>query len=131
MRTRLSKRYADLIVIVHFLWTLFLLGGAIAMFIYPSYAITQIVVMTCTLLLAIPFHNTCPLTLLEEKLRRNYDPTYHNDGSYLATHLNTLFRKNIPVRRVNETITGLYVIVYALATVILILRGYGFLANGF
>jgi hypothetical protein len=123
---RAYKHYANLLVFVHFLWTLFLAVGAIVMIFIPWYAIIQILAMTGTLFLAIPFDNTCPLTLLEEKLRQKVDPRYRNDGSYIATYLNKTLKTKIKTRRVNETLAGLYIIAYALATVMLILRGYGF-----
>jgi hypothetical protein len=129
MTVRTYNNWANFVVSAHFLWTLFLLGGAAAMLVYPSYAIVQIIAMTGTLLIAVPFGNTCPLTLLEERWRKKSDPTYRNGGSYIAAYVNKFFNKNIPVRRVNETIAGLYVITYALAIALLILRGNGFLGG--
>jgi hypothetical protein len=128
MRAKTYRRYADLILAAHFVWTLFLLAGAIAMFFYPPYAWIQIGAMTFTLLLALPFKATCPLTLLEEKFRQKSDPEYRNDGSYIATYFNKIFKTHIPVIRVNTTIAGLYILTYALAISLLILRGYGFLS---
>ena len=121
------RKYANILVSIHFLWTLFLIGGAVAMFFYPLYAWMQIYVMSFTLLISLPFGTICPLTLLEEKLRRKIDPAYDNHGSYIATYFNKISGKNVSVRRINEISAGLYVIAYAAAISILILYGYGFL----
>lgn len=127
MRIQTYRRYADLIVAVHFIWTLFLIVGAIVMFFDPPYAWIQIGVMTFTLLLALPFGGICPLTLLEEKFRRKLYLDYRNEGSFIATYLNKILGTHFPTRNVNTIITGLYVLAYAFATSILILHGYGFL----
>ena len=129
MSAQTYKTYADLLVSAHFFWTLLLIGGVIAMFVYPSYATVQIAVMSFTLLIAIPFHNTCPLTLLEEILRKKYNPSYHNDGSYIATYFNKFFRTTIAAHRVNRILAGIYILAFAIAISILILRGYGFFQN--
>jgi len=131
MGTQTYQKYADTLVFLHVLWTLFLLCGAVTMFIYPLYAIIQIIAMTGTLLLAIPFGNTCPLTLLEEKWRKKIDPAYHNDGSYIAAYFNKIFKKKVSVEHVNRTVAGLYVLAYAFAATILILHFNGFFAGFF
>jgi hypothetical protein len=129
MKTRQYKTSADIIVTIHFFWTFFLLIGAVAMLFYPPYAWIQLYAMSFTLLIAIPFGNICPLTLLEERLRRKFDRNYHNDGSYIATYFNKIFRTNVSTTLVNETAAGCYVIAYGLAIALLILQGYGFLSR--
>jgi hypothetical protein len=129
MPTRLYKNTADVLVSIHFLWTLLLLGGIIATILFPAYAIVQIAAMSFTLLIAIPFGNTCPLTLLEEKLRRKVDPDYHPTGSFVARYLNRIFNINLDHRFVDEVLAALYILAFAIAISVMILRGYGFLGG--
>jgi hypothetical protein len=129
MSTQKYKTFADLLVSIHFLWSLLLLGGIIVTLIFPAYAIVQIIIMSFTLLIAIPFGNTCPLTLLEEKLRKKFDPTYNPSGSFVARYLNRIFGTNFDHRRVDETLAGMYILAFAIAISVMILRGYGFLGG--
>ncbi len=129
MSTKGYNTFADILVSIHFLWSLLLLGGIIVTLLFPAYAIVQIVVMSFTLLIAIPFGNTCPLTLLEEKLRRKADPSYHPSGSFVARYLNRIFHAHLNHRRVDEILAGMYILAFAIAISVMILRGYGFLGG--
>jgi Protein of Unknown function (DUF2784) len=129
MSAKEYKTFADILVSIHFLWSLFLLGGIIVTILFPAYAIVQIIVMSFTLLIALPFHNTCPLTLLEEKWRRKADPSYRASGSFVARYLNKVLKANLNHHAVDETLAGMYVLAYAIAISIMILRGYGFLGG--
>lgn len=91
------------------------------MFFYPWYAAIQIMAISFTLLIALPFSYTCPLTLFEEKLRRKIDPQYRNDGSYLAVYINKIFKTRITPARISTIVGGLYTITVAAAIAILII----------
>jgi hypothetical protein len=112
--------YANIITAIHVGWTFLIFGGAIFLLFNHTYAIPQIIVLSATLLVSIPFKNVCPLTLLEEKLRQKYDPAYTNRGSYMTTYLNKIFKTNFTVKRVNGTVAVLYVFVYAFAAWVLV-----------
>lgn len=129
MSTRTYKSAADFLASIHFLWSLILLGGIIATILFPAYAIVQIIIMSFTLLIALPFGNTCPLTLLEEKLRAKADPSYHPSGTFVARYLNRIFEAHLNHRSVDEILAGMYILAFAIAISIMILRGYGFLGG--
>ncbi|MDE2018901.1 MAG: DUF2784 family protein [Patescibacteria group bacterium] len=82
---------ANIIVLIHVFWTLLLFGGAVFMFFARWYAPFQIGLMSFTLLIAIPFGRTCPLTLFEEWLRKKINPDYTNNRSYMVTYINKIF----------------------------------------
>jgi hypothetical protein len=103
-----SKTYADAIVALHFVWTVFVLGGTIAVIFDHAYAWVNAVVLLITLAVNMPLKNNCPLTLLEEKLRRVHDPEYRNNGSFMATYLNKIFRTNITTNGANNVIAVFY-----------------------
>jgi hypothetical protein len=125
MAIRTYKFYANLVVGVHFGWTLLLIGGAIAMFFSPWFAIAEMMILAFTLLIALPFGRTCPLTLFEEKLRKKIDPSYRNDGSYITVYLNKFLKTRFTPSRVSRVIGGLYTITVALALAILIVANGG------
>jgi hypothetical protein len=122
MSTRQYRICADITITIHFLWAFFLWGGFVVMLVYPSYSIIQIIAMSVSLLIAIPFHGDCPLTLLEKKLRTKFDPTYDNQNSCIATYLNLIFNTRFPARRVNLIITILYFLAYFIAVLNIIFR---------
>lgn len=77
------NRYANGIVALHVAWTTVILAGAVTMFFWHPYAIAEIVVVSFTLLISLPF-GVCPLTLLEGKLRRKGgDPSYDSMFSFM------------------------------------------------
>ena len=110
---------ANLIVLIHFFWTLLLMGGAIFMFFARWYALVQIILMSFTLLIALPFGRTCPLTLFEEWLRKKIDPAYTNNRSYMVTYINKIFGTQLKKRRVDIFNGCFYVTAYIAATIIL------------
>jgi len=121
MARRVYYLSANLLALIHFCWTCLLIGGALGMLFYPAYAPIQIIIMSFTLLIAIPFGKTCPLTLFEEKLRQKIDRSYRNGGSFIATYINKLLKTDIEPRRVHTTTAGLYVLAYSIAISLLIL----------
>lgn len=116
------RRLADGVVVFHTIWTLLVFGGAVAMIVYPSYAFMEILVLSITLLASLPLRFTCPVTLLEAKLRRKIDPSYDNQGSFMATYLNKMAGTKIS-RRAMDTVIGIvYVLVYAYGVLMLIYK---------
>src|SRR6185437_10181178 len=98
------KLYADAIVGVHALWTLIVFGGILLMLFWHAYARWEIVVVTFTLLLSLPFGTICPLTKMEERFRRKFDPSFHNDGSFVAHYGNRLLGTRFSADEVNGAI---------------------------
>lgn len=95
------------------MWTLLIITGAVLMFCNARFVFLELYILNITLLSAILAGNVCPLTLWEEKLRRNYNPSYTNDGSYLATYLNKIFKTNLTVRQINNVVAVAYTLIYA------------------
>jgi hypothetical protein len=112
--------YADGITAIHFFWTFIVFAGAALMLVWHSYALTEIEVVSFTLLISLPFGAVCPLTLLEERLRRKYDPSYRNDGSYLKVYLNKIFSSHLTTREVNVAVGIFYTLIYATATFLMV-----------
>jgi hypothetical protein len=107
-------------MVLHFLWTFLVFGGAIYMLVVPSYAIVQIVVLSITLLSSLPFRGLCPVTTLEKSLRRKVDPSYENHGSFMTTYTNKILGTNLSTRPVNVTIAVLYILCYSYAIIALV-----------
>ncbi len=120
MQTKTYQRLADLIMIFHFFWTLVIFGGAVFMVLDPSYALTQIAVLSITLLASVPFGGLCPVTTLENRFRQKVDPSYENHGSFMTTYTNKIFGTQFRVRDVNITIAVLYVLCYSYAIAALV-----------
>jgi hypothetical protein len=116
------QSYADILVVIHALWSALVFGGMIIMFFYPSYALAEIIIVSITLLSSLPFGGTCPLTLLELKLRARTDPTYSNEGGFIVTYVNKIFGAHISPLQGKVVIGTLYVFAYAAATLLLIYR---------
>jgi hypothetical protein len=112
MRYKLS---ANVIVALHIIWTIILFGGAVFVIFEPWYAIFQMIAISLTLLIALPFGRVCPLTALEEWLRKKINPDYTNNGSYLATYINKAFGTNLKTKSVAVVIAILYVASYAIS----------------
>ena len=110
---------ANAVTLFHALWTALLLGGIVAVLVYPQYAWVQICVLSVTILINLPFGNKCPLTLIEEKLRREYDPTYRNQHSFATTYLNKMLGTRFRPAQVNAIIIVLYIGSYALSIAVL------------
>jgi Protein of Unknown function (DUF2784) len=111
--------YADGIVAVHFAWTVVVFGGAALMFFWPPYALPEIIVVSITLLVSLPFGGLCPLTMMEEYFRRRIDPSFRNDGSYMTYYINKLMGTRFRVRTVNKSIGIFYTLVYGAAVFLL------------
>ena len=111
---------ADGVVAFHVLWTLLVFGGAIAMIIFPPYAFMEILVLSITLLASVPLRFTCPVTLLEQKLRRKIDPSYNNQGSFMVTYINRIAGTKISRRAMDTAIGVVYALAYAYAVFMLI-----------
>lgn len=119
-RQTMDRLYANVVTGFHFFWSFIVLGGMIFLFIYPPYALIQIIIMSVTLLSNLPFRNNCPLTLLEERLRQKIDPSYHNDNSFATTYFNKIFRTHVRVRTVSIVIAIGYVVTYLVAVLDLV-----------
>lgn len=106
---------ANAILAAHILWTCILFGGAVFVVFQPWYALFQIIAISFTLLVALPFGGVCPLTLLEEWLRKKISPGYTNNGSYLATYVNKIFGTSFRTKTVAVAVAILYVLSYAIS----------------
>jgi uncharacterized protein DUF2784 len=119
-REQRYKFWADVVIAVHVVWTVIIFAGAVLVFFEPWYALFQIIVIGFTLLIALPFGGVCPLTLLEEWLRKKVDPHYTNHGAYLMTAINTIGKTHFSKRAVDTGIAIFYVISIAISILFLI-----------
>ena len=128
----MAKILADLIVVVHFLWILFMLWGfvltffaVLAVYVFRSkrmiwhkffdrrilrtlHLIGIVFVAILTLL-----DKYCPLTVMENLLRRRYDPATDYPGSFIVHYIEKIVYPDIdPILIVAPT---LFVAVFTIA----------------
>ncbi len=82
----LYKILADLVVIVHFLWILFLIFGAFWGVKYRAVKIFHLSGLVFAFIIQI-FDWTCPLTYIEVRLRAKHDPTLTYKGSFIIYYV--------------------------------------------
>jgi hypothetical protein len=123
---RLYEKLIKILLVIHVSWTLLLVVGAIAMFFDTAYAATEIYLMSFTLLITLPFNRRCPLTLLEEWLQEKLDPNYKKMNLFIGRYFNRVFKTHLSTLKIRRTTAALYVLAFAFAIAIIILRGYGF-----
>ena len=118
----LYKILADLIVFFHFLWIIFNLIGFILtlagffwkrFFDRALFRLLHLFGIVYVSLLAI-LGKYCPLTILENSLRRKYNPFLVYPGSFIAHHL-----ENLVYPDVNPLIVYIPTLFIALFTVII------------
>jgi hypothetical protein len=77
---------ADIVVLLHFLWIVFLIFGAFIGRKYKWVKIVHIVGVIFALFIQV-FGWYCPLTHIETWLRRMHDPTQSYTGSYIVYYV--------------------------------------------
>jgi len=88
---------AHAIALMHLIWTLLIFVGVFLVLIDHAYAPLNVGVLVMALVVNIPFPS-CPLTLLEQKMRKKIDPEYNITGSFMATYLNKILGTNVSAR---------------------------------
>lgn len=83
------KILADIIVIFHFLWIVFLISGAFFVRKYRFLKFFHISRLAYALIIQI-FDLYCPLTYLETWLRAKHDPSLNYEGSFISYYLEKL-----------------------------------------
>jgi hypothetical protein len=106
---------ADIVVLVHFLWIVFLIIGAVAGVRYRAVKIVHLAALAFAFVIQI-FGWYCPLTHLEIWLRNRHDPGLSYAGSFIAHYLekivyldvsyNTIFVLTIVLIVFNAVIYG-------------------------
>lgn len=108
---------SDAVLVFHFGWILFIILGFPASLIFTlmRLRIFHTVAMVFTIVMQAT-RTLCPLTLLEEGLRRSTDAAFSYEGSFIITWL----RKLIYIEDIGVSLTIIYILtaVY-LATVLL------------
>jgi|GEM_PF-6181780 len=120
-----DKQYklgANAVVVIHVAWTVLIFAGAIFVLFNPWYSPFQIGVIGFTLLLALPFGMVCPLTKLEERLRKKVDPSYTNHGSYLMTYMNKIFGTRFTKSSLAISVAVLYIISIAISILFIVYK---------
>lgn len=92
----MKSHLADIIMLLHFLWVIFMiLGLPLGLMLgSPTLRWIHFAGMTVTSLIAAA-GIFCPLTAWEEQLRRVADPYFSFEGSFLARHLRPILYPNI------------------------------------
>jgi len=85
----LYKILADLVVLIHFLWILFLLFGAFPGFRYKAIKILHVSGLVFAFVIQV-FGWYCPLTHLEVWLRAKHDPSLAYAGSFIIHYVEGL-----------------------------------------
>lgn len=93
------KLAADIIVLIHFLWIVFLIFGAFIGRRYKWVKIFHISGMGFAMLIQI-FGWYCPLTHLEIWLRRQHDPSLAYSGSFIINYTEKLVYVNLSMRTI-------------------------------
>jgi hypothetical protein len=116
------KILADLIVVIHFIWILFMLGGFIftlwgffrkEFFDWWLFRVLHLCGIIYVGLLAV-LRQYCPLTILENTLRTQYNPELIYPGSFIIYYIEKLVYPDV-----NFSIILIPTILIALFTVII------------
>jgi hypothetical protein len=110
---------AQFTVFLHFVWILFLIFGVLFALRWPKVAIFHLGGLLFSLVLNL-FRWYCPLTYLENFLRRLYDVKSAYGGPFTATYLERLVYPDLP---------ELYIRVGEIIFVILYMGFYAYLAR--
>jgi hypothetical protein len=81
--------FADIVVLIHFLWIIFLIAGAYWGRKFPRVRIVHITGLGFAIVSQV-FGWYCPLTHLEVWLREQHDPTQAYPGSFIAYYAEQL-----------------------------------------
>jgi len=101
--TMLYKIIADIIVVVHFGWVLFMLLGFVLslwgffwreFFNWWLFRILHLFGIVYVVLLAV-LRQYCPLTILENTLRARYNPILTYPGSFIVHYINRLIYPDV------------------------------------
>jgi len=112
----------EILTLMHILWIVLLLGGVFyAFFFYRRFAIAHMYLMGGGLII-LAIMRICPLTVLEENLRRKYNPDFTYNNSFMTLHLNKIFKRNWTNRQINIMTAIVYIALYAADALILIYR---------
>jgi hypothetical protein len=82
----LFKILADLVVLIHFLWIIFLFLGAVLGAKFKTIKIIHLSALCFAILIQV-FDWYCPLTYLEFWLRSKYDPALTYSGSFIIHYV--------------------------------------------
>ncbi|MDI6729118.1 MAG: DUF2784 domain-containing protein [Thermodesulfovibrionales bacterium] len=89
------KILADIVVIIHFLWIVFLIFGAFLGVKYRAVKIFHISGLIFTFIIQI-FDWYCPLTHLEVWLRSKHDPALAYTGSFIPHYIEKIVYIELP-----------------------------------
>ena len=89
------KLAADVVVLIHLLWIVFIIGGALLGRRVRWVKWVHIAALTYSVVLQ-AFGWICPLTHLENWLRRQHDPSLTYSGDFIAQYANQLVYLQAP-----------------------------------
>ena len=108
---------SDIVLVIHFGWILFIILGfpVSLMFCMIRLRIFHTAAMVCTIIMQAT-RTLCPLTLLEEFLRRSGDAAFSYEGSFIITWL----RKLIYIENIGVSLTVIYILTALYLAIVLI-----------
>jgi hypothetical protein len=110
------KLAADFVVLIHFLWIMFLISGALVGVRYKLFKIVHIAGLGFALLIQI-LGWFCPLTHLEIWLRQKHDPSLSYTGSFIIHYV-----EKIIYIELSPTIIFLFTLALCIFTMYIYLR---------
>ncbi|MBN1882441.1 MAG: DUF2784 domain-containing protein [Deltaproteobacteria bacterium] len=108
---------SDAVLVVHFGWILFIILGFPVSLLYTMIRLRLFHTAAMIFTIAMQATRTlCPLTLLEEALRRSTDAAFSYEGSFIITWL----RKLIYIEDIGVSLTIIYILTAVYLAAVLI-----------
>lgn len=116
------KIFADIIIVIHFIWILFMVGG----FIYTIYGFWKKEIFNRWLFrvlhlggityvgLLVIMGKSCPLTVLENTLRAKYNPNLTYPGLFIVHYI-----KKLVYPEINPYIIWISTIIVGVSTILI------------
>lgn len=115
------KAVADILMLTHIAWIILLIGGTIYIFFNPAYIQWHLTIITLTLLANL-FLGYCPITNIEEKLRKSIDPSFSYNDSFAATLIKKIFGIKMSSNDVLLMMTLIKFLSYSVSIIIALTR---------
>lgn len=106
---------------IHLVWIGLIIAGTGYVLINPAYTPLHLILISSGLLVLLVL-GFCPLTQLEEKLRKKHRPDFSYENSFTTFHFNKVFKTSLPISKVNRLIILVHVLSYAISVLTLVFR---------
>lgn len=96
MKANAYRTLADFVSWFHLFWVVLLLGGILMMAVFPWYRPIHMIVVTTTIVSQLIWLGNCPLMVLENSLRQQFEPERHYTSSFVQYCAQKWFKIKIP-----------------------------------